>query len=61
MSCGCKKTPKKPLRVITGQQPTPEPIKVPQTPEELHAQEITEWNGGFPKNIAIILKEDEEQ
>jgi hypothetical protein len=32
--CNCKKQP----------QPTPTPV--PQTPDELHAQEITEWNGG---------------
>jgi hypothetical protein len=32
--CNCKK------------QPEPTPTPVPQTPDELHAQEITEWNGG---------------
>lgn len=39
MGCNCKKQP-----TVINPQPTPEPI--PQTPEELHAKEITEWNGG---------------
>ncbi len=33
--CNCKK------------QPEPTPTPVPQTPDELHAQEITKWNGGI--------------
>ena len=45
MGCNCKKNIRKEPQVIMS-QPTPEPIKVPQTPEELHAKEITEWNGG---------------
>jgi hypothetical protein len=40
MGCGCKK-PKNVEVVVT---PTPTPV--PQTPDELHAQQITEWNGG---------------
>jgi hypothetical protein len=36
MGCNCKKQ----------QEPQPTPTPVPQTPDELHAQEITEWNGG---------------
>jgi hypothetical protein len=43
MGCNCKKNVRQAPQVITS---TPEPIKVPQTPEELHAQEITAWNGG---------------
>ena len=36
MGCNCKKQ----------QEPQPTPTPIPQTPDELHAQEITEWNGG---------------
>lgn len=25
--------------------------KVPQTPDELHAQEMNEWNGGLPQEL----------
>jgi len=42
--CNCKKNVRKEPEVIMS---TPEPIKIPQTPEELHAQEITKWNGGI--------------
>ena len=41
--CNCKKNVRQAPQVIMS---TPERIKVPQTPEELHAQEITNWNGG---------------
>jgi hypothetical protein len=44
--CNCKKKPRQAPQVITS-QPTPSPINIPQTPEELHAQEITKWNGGI--------------
>jgi hypothetical protein len=47
MGCNCGK--KKP-------EPTPEPI--PQTPEELHTKEITEWNGGV--QITDDKKQDNE-
>ena len=50
MGCNCKKNVRQEPKVITSQpQPTPSPINVPQTPEELHAQEITKWNGGIDK------------
>jgi hypothetical protein len=42
--CNCKKKPRQAPQVIMS---TPEPINIPQTPEELHAQEITKWNGGI--------------
>lgn len=37
MGCNCNKKKT---------QPTPQPIVIPQTPEELHAQEMNKWNGG---------------
>jgi hypothetical protein len=43
MGCNCKKTVRQEPQVITS---TPAPIQVPQTPEELHAQEMNAWNGG---------------
>ncbi len=48
MGCNCKKNVRQEPKVITSEPtPTPSPIKVPQTPEELHAQEMNEWNGGI--------------
>jgi len=41
--CNCKKNVRKEPEVITS---TPASINVPQTPEELLAQELKEWNGG---------------
>jgi hypothetical protein len=55
MGCNCKKNVRQAPQVIMS-QPTPqeedwynnidiiEPI--PQTPDELHAQEMNKWNGG---------------
>lgn len=37
MGCGCKKTN------VVAPPPTPEPIKVPQTPDELHTQEMNNY------------------
>lgn len=53
MGCNCKKNVRQEPKVITS---VPEPTQVPQTPEELHAQEITQWNGG---NIKI--EEDKQE
>ena len=37
--CNCKKkTP-----IVQNPTPTPEPIKVPQTPDELHIQELNDF------------------
>ena len=47
MGCNCKKNIRQEPQVITSPQPTPSPINVPQTPEELHAQELNQWNGGI--------------
>lgn len=46
MGCNCKKNVRQAPEVIMS-TPTPAPINIPQTPEELHAQEITQWNGGI--------------
>jgi hypothetical protein len=45
MGCNCKKNVRQAPQVITS-EPTPTPLAVPQTPEELHAQEMNNWNGG---------------
>ena len=61
MSCNCKKT-----KVELPPEPTPQPIPqpqeedwynnidiiepIPQTPDELLAQELNNWNGGQTKN-----------
>lgn len=46
--CNCKNKPRQEPEVIISQpSPTPEPINIPQTPEELHAQEMNKWNGGI--------------
>lgn len=50
MGCNCKKNVRQETQVITSPQPTPSPINVPQTPEELHTQEMNNWNGGQPKD-----------
>ena len=39
--CNCKKNKQE------------QPVVVPQTPEEQHAVEITEWNGGMNVEIKI--------
>ncbi len=52
MGCGCKKKPRQEPVVIS--QPTP--TNVPQTPEELLAQELNKWNGG-----AQIIDEPKEE
>jgi hypothetical protein len=46
MGCGCKQKPRQEPVVLTQPQPTPQLINIPQTPEELHAQEMNKWNGG---------------
>jgi hypothetical protein len=43
MGCNCKKNVRQEPQVITS---TPQVIQIPQTPEELHAQELNQWNGG---------------
>ena len=53
MGCNCKKTVRQEPQVITS---TPEPIRLPQTPEEQHAKEIIEWNGGD-----IKIEEDKQE
>jgi len=61
MSCNCKKT-----KVELPPEPTPQPIPqpqeedwynnidiiepIPQTPDQLLAQELNNWNGGQTKN-----------
>lgn len=54
MGCGCKKQPKVQTVVMTSPEPTP--VKIPQTPDELHAMEMNQWNGG---NIKI--QDDKEE
>lgn len=49
MGCNCKKKPKKELVVISSPEPTPQVIKIPQTPDEQHIKEMNEWNGGIDK------------
>ncbi len=46
MGCNCKKKKE-------------EPVVIPQTPEQQHAIEITEWDGGM--NIEIKLPEQEKE
>jgi hypothetical protein len=43
MGCNCKKNVRQEPKVITS---TPQVIQLPQTPEEQHAKEMNEWNGG---------------
>lgn len=56
MGCGCKQKPRQEPVVISQQTPTPSPINIPQTPEELLAQELNKWNGG-----AQIIDEPKEE
>jgi hypothetical protein len=45
--CNCKKTHVQAPEVIVPEPtPIPEQINIPQTPEELHTQEMNKWNGG---------------
>lgn len=53
MGCNCKKNVRQAPQVITS---TPEPTIVPQTPEELHTQEMNQWNGG-----EINIEEDKQE
>lgn len=62
MGCNCKNKPRQQPQVIMS-TPVPDNAfyggtaeRIPQTPEELHAQQMNEWNGG---NIKI--EEDKEE
>lgn len=46
--CNCKKNVRQEPKVITSEPlPTPQVINIPQTPDELHTQELNAWNGGI--------------
>lgn len=49
MGCNCNKKKT---------QPTPQPIVLPQTPEELHSQEMNKWAGGVEINQEENKEED---
>jgi len=51
MGCGCRKKSRQEPQVIV-----PTPVPTPQTPEQQHAQEMNEWNGGN-----IIIEETKEE
>lgn len=40
MGCGCKKKPRQEPMVIPSDVLPPQSVKIPQTPEELHQQEM---------------------
>lgn len=50
--CNCKKKPRRETIVIT----QPQVIRLPQTPDELHTEELNQWNGG-----EIKIEEDKQE
>jgi hypothetical protein len=65
MGCNCKKNVRQAPQVIMSQPTTQEEDwynnidiiePIPQTPDELHAQEMNKWNGG-----QIKIEEDKQE